>query len=200
MQIYLIRHGATAGNLDRRYVGSTDEELTEETVRQLRAMRGRYPVPDCVFASPLKRCAQTAEILFPERRPEQNADLRECAFGDFEYKNYPELQSDDRYQAWIDSGGTIAFPGGENRAAFTDRCCAAFEECCRKALDRDADTVAFVVHGGTIMAVLDRFSTPHRDYFDWQVPAAHGYVCELIRADSLKRLSLRVIAELPSAP
>lgn len=37
----------------------------------------------------------------------------------------------------------------------------------------------FVVHGGTIMAILDAFARPHRDYFDWQVSTACGYHCEL---------------------
>lgn len=143
-------------------------------------MRGRYPLPDCVFASRLKRCLQTSQILFPKRAPELCTDLRECAFGEFEYKNYQELCGDRRYQDWVDSGGSLAFPGGESREAFSDRCCAAFEECCRRALRQGAASAAFVVHGGTIMAILDRFSRPHRDYFDWQVPNAHGYICELV--------------------
>lgn len=222
MKVCLIRHGATAGNMEHRYVGSTDEVLTEEAARELHRMRGQYPVPDFVFTSPLKRCTQTAEILFPEKRPEQCFGLRECAFGDFEYKNYQELQGDDRYQAWIDSGGAIAFPGGESREAFVDRCCAAFEVCCRRMLSCGADVVAFVVHGGTIMAILDRYSRPHRDYFDWQVPNAHGFLCELTQEDGsdastlgkvlcagatgtagevagniTKRLVIKVISDLP---
>lgn len=180
MRIYLLRHGATAGNREHRYIGVTDEELTEEAIQKLLAMRGRYPAPDCVFASRMKRCLQTSQILFPKRDPELCTDLRECTFGEFEYKNYQELRGDKRYQDWIDSGGTLAFPGGESREAFSDRCCAAFEECCRRALRQGAASAAFVVHGGTIMAILDRFSRPHRDYFDWQVPNAHGYICELV--------------------
>ncbi len=180
MRIYLLRHGETAGNREHRYIGVTDDELTEEAIQKLLAMRGRYPAPDCVFASGMKRCLQTSQILFPKLDPELCTDLRECAFGEFEYRNYRELCGDRRYQAWIDSGGTLAFPGGESRDTFSDRCCAAFEECCRRALRQGADSAAFVVHGGTIMAILDRFSRPHRDYFDWQVPNAHGYICELV--------------------
>lgn len=204
MQIYLIRHGTTAGNLERRYVGVTDEELTDEAARELLATRERYPAPDCVFASPLKRCVRTAQILFPGREPELCEDLRECAFGDFEYRNYRELQGDSRYQAWIDSGGMLAFPGGESRGDFADRCCAAFAACCESALGRGAGSAAFVVHGGTIMAILDRYSRPHRDYFDWQTPNAHGFLCELVpentedkAAGVAKGFSLRVSCGLP---
>lgn len=179
MQICFIRHGATAGNLEQRYVGATDEPLTEKAVRELLALRGRYPLPDIVFASPMKRCVQTAELLFPERGARLCADLRECAFGAFEYKNYQELQGDRRYQDWIDSGGTLAFPGGESRKEFADRCCAAFELCIQNAEKRGIHSAAFVVHGGTIMAILDRYSRPHRDYFGWQTSNAHGFLCRL---------------------
>ena len=179
MRICLIRHGSTAGNLEHRYVGSTDEELTMDAVLELKENKDRYPRPDCVFVSPLRRCVQTAGLLFPEIDKAVLPDLRECDFGEFEYGNYQELAGNPRYQAWVDSGGTLPFPGGESREGFADRCCAAFLAGCRKAADSGYDCAAFVVHGGTIMAILDRLSRPHKDYFDWQVKNGEGYVCEL---------------------
>ena len=193
MQICLIRHGATIGNLEHRYVGATDEGLTEEAKQSLKENSDRYPIPDCVFASPLKRCIQTAEILFPDLPVRILPGLRECDFGAFEYKNYQELQDDSRYQSWIDSGGTLPFPGGESRSRFADRCCDAYLEACRMAKEEQKKAPAFVVHGGTVMAILDRFSQPHRDYFDWQVKNAEGYFCEtdswtIFPAEQLHRL------------
>lgn len=35
MKLFMIRHGATAGNLEKRYVGRTDEGLTEQAVSDL---------------------------------------------------------------------------------------------------------------------------------------------------------------------
>lgn len=180
MEVYLIRHGSTAGNLKHRYVGTTDEELLAESVQQLRLRRIYCPVPDIVFSSPKKRCTQTAGLLFPEAEIQLIEDMRECDFGEFEYRNYEELKEDRRYQEWIDSQGTIAFPGGESRERFCGRCCRAFESACRDAVPKGMDSAAFVVHGGTIMAVLDRYSEPHRDYFDWQVKNADGFRCEVI--------------------
>lgn len=181
MQVCLIRHGKTAGNLEHRYVGSTDEDLTAGAAEELKENRDRYPAPDCVFSSPLKRCVRTAELLFPGMQAEILPGLRECDFGEFEYKNYQELQGNADYQAWIDSNGTLPFPGGESREEFIRRCTAAFEEGCRRAEQMGCRFPAFVVHGGTIMAVLDRFSEPYRDYFDWQVKNGEGYVGELLR-------------------
>ena len=44
-----------------------------------------------------------------------NVKLEEMDFGDFEYKNYHELNGNAAYQAWIDSGGTDCLPkwGGQ---------------------------------------------------------------------------------------
>ena len=40
----------------------------------------------------------------------------------------------------------------------------------------EEERLLFVVHGGTIMALLDAFSSPHEDYYDWQVKNGCGYV------------------------
>ena len=47
---YLIRHGRTAGNLERRYIGSTDEPLCPEGRQEISGLRA--PEADRVFASP----------------------------------------------------------------------------------------------------------------------------------------------------
>ena len=65
-ELYLIRHGKTYGNTLGRYIGTTDEELCEEgreALKRLKAGRDFAAArPDVVYASPLKRCVQTAEI------------------------------------------------------------------------------------------------------------------------------------------
>ena len=116
MKVYLIRHGKTAGNQEARYVGSTDESILEE--ERTRLVGIHYPEVDAVYASPRKRCLETTELLYPNHTPVIVNDLAECDFGAFEYKNYKELSGDPDYQAWIDSGGTIGFPGGESREQF----------------------------------------------------------------------------------
>lgn len=167
MKIYLLRHGETAGNREKRYVGSTDEGLTKQAVQALQ--KRMPPAVDWVYASPRRRCLETAEILFPRIGRTVIGGLAECDFGLFEYKNYKELAGNPDYQRWIDSGGVIGFPGGESREAFQNRCMAAFAEVLEDAGRREANAVAVVVHGGTIMAVLSRIGVPRKDYFDWQV-------------------------------
>lgn len=73
MQIVFIRHSMTAGNLERRYIGCrTDEPLCEAGIslaqQKAAEFRQTFPMPEVVLISPMRRCVQTAEILFRIRR------------------------------------------------------------------------------------------------------------------------------------
>lgn len=174
MSIILIRHGKTAGNLEGRYIGSrTDEPLCEQGIE---ALRGRVcPPVKRVIASPLTRCLQTAAILYPDLVPQVENDFRECDFGAFEGKNYSELNGRADYQAWIDSGGTLPFPGGESQEEMRCRCEEAFRRLNLFALEGDS---AIVAHGGTLMALMSAFALPPRPYFDYQVKNGEGFLLE----------------------
>lgn len=176
-----IRHGITASNREHRYLGKTDEPLDEAGIQQIKQVAGSGIYDRAknikIYSSPLCRCIQTAKIIFPDVEPKLVEDFSEMDFGEFELKNYEELSSDtryrDTYQAWIDSGGTLAFPGGESREEFIERCVRGFEQTIA-ALEGN-DTAVFVVHGGTIMAIMSHYCGG--DYFDYQVKTGCGYSC-----------------------
>ncbi len=172
-EIYLIRHGKTYGNTLGRYIGMTDEPLCAEGREELKAFR--YPMPEELFASPLKRCLETAAILFPGQEIHLAPALRECAFGEFENKNYKELSDNPAYQAWIDSGGTLPFPGGERREDFERRCREGFLEIFDSLKTSPAKRIAFVVHGGTIMSILSAYAGGKQDFYHWQVKNGEGF-------------------------
>lgn len=173
LKVIMIRHGKTYGNGLGRYIGTTDEPLLPEEEKAL----GHYAFGpmDQVFASPLKRCVQTAGILFPGQKPLLIPELAECDFGEFENKNYQELSDNPNYQKWVDSGGTIGFPGGENMREFQKRCLIGMEQVVALACENQWEEVAMVVHGGTIMSILDAYGFPKQDYFSWHVNNGEGY-------------------------
>ncbi|MCM1175619.1 MAG: histidine phosphatase family protein [Blautia sp.] len=183
--LVMLRHGETRANRERRYLGKTDESLSENGIGELRFYKERqdYPAVEYLFASPMKRCLETARILYPALRPVVIPEWEEIDFGEFEYKNYEELRDDARYQAWIDSGGILGFPGGESREAFLRRCENGFDRMCgklRQAMEQNAGSpvrAGLVVHGGTIMALLDRYGG--KPYFDCQAANGRGYLCLL---------------------
>lgn len=169
MTLYFIRHGKTRGNLEKRYIGKTDEPLCGAGRKAL--MKIKYPDAASVVSSPLLRCVETAKIIYPEKKPIICDDLRECDFGRFEGKNYAELNGTREYQKWIDSMGEMKFPEGESKAEFSERVIAAFKGIIVKCPDR----AAFIVHGGAIMALLERFALPKREFYDYYAENGHGY-------------------------
>ena len=44
---------------------------------------------------------------------------------------------------------------------------------------RQAQRAAFVIHGGTIMAVMEAFGSPRREFYGWQVKNGEGFLTEL---------------------
>ena len=189
IKLVWIRHGATPSNLEHRYVGRTEESLSREGVRALREYQREalYPKAGLVFSSPMKRCLETAGILYPKSAPVIIPEWKEMDFGAFEGKNYRELQQDGRYQEWIDSYGTLPFPEGESRETFAGRCELGFQKMLaflrRSGGDGiGPDTVCAVVHGGTMMALLSRYGGG--DYFDYQVSNGEGYQCLLQWSES----------------
>jgi len=172
MRWVLIRHGQTQGNLEHRYIGArTDEPLCAQGRERLRERS--YPAVTRVFVSPMKRCLETAQLLYPGVPAEVIGDFRECDFGEFENRNYSELNGRADYQAWIDSGGEAPFPGGESRAEFARRCVRAFDELMNRYLPEDC---AIIAHGGTIMAIMEKYARPKGGYFDFQAKNGEGYL------------------------
>ena len=169
-EILLLRHGKTPGNTLRQYIGSTDEPLSPEGRAEL--SEKHYPAANKVYISSMLRCRETAELLFPGAVLQPVPDLREMDFGHFEGRSYLDMAEDAEYSAWLASNCEAPIPGGEKKSDFTERCCAAFLD----VLSRDeASRLVFVVHGGTIMAILSRFGSPERSYYDWSVGNGRGF-------------------------
>ena len=193
MKFYLIRHSMTKGNLKKRYIGITDEPLCNQGIERLRLYveKGTYPDVDRVYVSPMKRCIQTAQMIYPGKTPRVVERLSECDFGLFENKNYQELSTCkdtcEQYQVWIDSGGTDTFPQGESREAFQKRSVDAFEQILEECREDRVESVALIVHGGTIMSIMEHYAYPPGNYYDFQLGNGDGY--ELIMEDDVTRNS-----------
>ena len=167
IDIFFIRHGATAGNLRRRYIGRTDEPLCEAGVAQVETLRKQGRSVDKLFVSPLLRTRQTAELLFPQMPYTIVDGLAETDFGRFEGKSADELSDDPTYQAWVDAMCLTPIPKGESVVGFKTRCCEAFAETIRTV--PDGSRVGFVVHGGVIMAIMEAYAFPRKDFYAYHI-------------------------------
>ena len=114
----MIRHGKTPGNRKNLYVGRTDESLLPEEIVRLQT----EPVPEAgrILVSPMKRCRETAEALYPGREKEIVPEFREMDFGIAEYRSYEEMKSFDWYRKFFDDD-KAGFPEGESKEDFTRR-------------------------------------------------------------------------------
>lgn len=193
MELTIIRHGKTQGNIERRYIGCrTDEPLTEEGKAELKEVRGCAPEvagesqrEAMLFVSPMIRARETAAILFPGAEQHVIDDLREMDFGIFEGKNYQDLNGDQEYQAWIDSGCTSQIPGGEIVSSFNERSMNGLRQAlkasvseCREAGSRAEEPHVYIVaHGGTVMAVMSTLTG--EGYYDFYSANGCGFTIEL---------------------
>ena len=175
IETFFIRHGATEGNLRRRYIGRTDEPLCEAGVAQVKELRKQGLSVDKLFVSPLLRTRQTAEILFPKMPYTVVDGFAETDFGRFEGKSADELSDDPAYQAWVDAMCLTSIPEGESAASFKTRCCKAFAETIRAV--PDGSRVGFVVHGGVIMAIMEAYARPRRDFYAYHIENGACLAC-----------------------
>ena len=165
--LIFIRHGATAGNLERRYIGRTDEPLCPEGIKQVMRLKEQGISADVVFSSPMRRALETAKLLFPKNEPEVFYGFRETDFGIFEGKTADELSGSAEYRAWVESGCLSTIPGGESIESLKKRCVKAFDEALNSVTD--GETAAFVVHGGVIMAILEARAVPKRNFYAYHI-------------------------------
>ncbi|MCR5670467.1 MAG: histidine phosphatase family protein [Butyrivibrio sp.] len=180
-KVFLIRHGVTPGNAEKRYVGRrTDESLSPEGVAAATKAKKNTSELNAdrtlrVCASPMKRALQTAEILFEGKAVHIVEDLAEMDFGLFEGKNHADLDGNSEYQAWLDAGGQIDIPGSEGMMPFQDRSYRGFLTALG---EKDiAQTIAIVCHGGTVMALMSRFFGGN--YYDYMIDNLGGFSIDL---------------------
>ena len=174
MEVILLRHGETAGNLAGRYIGCTDEPLDEAARRRLREAEPFTGVSH-VLVSPLRRAVETAHLLFPGAALTICQDLREIDFGDFEGRTAQEMTDDPAYREWVKGGCLGPCPRGESLDRFIERTCAAFALAVRKSIARKEARLFVVANGGSIMAIMGRYAKPRRPFFDWHLKNCCGY-------------------------
>lgn len=206
IELFLIRHGMTIYNRDRRYLGRTDLPICEQGMEDLEVkLKTRlvlYSDIDQLFMSPMLRCRQTADILYPDLDGIIIDEWKEMDFGIFEGRTADEMEDDVRYRKWVDSGCEDPIPEGESRQDFDKRNLAGLKSClamiCKGSLvvgnsgqptlsgiyhtsdyspcnsDRmNHIRAAAVVHAGTIMSIVSSYTD--KGYYECYVKNGEGY-------------------------
>src|SRR6266513_5550084 len=150
---FIVRHGATVLSAEDRFAGATDVALSEEGRQQTRQLSERLSREKitAVFASPLGRTIETAQILAqPHKLEVQTRDgLREISHGHWEQMTRKEVERafPDEALAWEKDPYTFAPAGGESGLAVTARALPVLMDIVR---EHAADNVLIVSHKATI--------------------------------------------------
>lgn len=158
-RIILWRHGQTAWNVERRFQGSTDVELTgtgvaqaRRAARQLASLR-----PDAIIASDLKRASDTADELAALTGLDvvRDESLRETYAGAWQGLTHEEIiaRFGDDYAAWK-RGEPVRRGGGELETEVADRAAPVVLRHTEKLPENG--TLVVVSHGGTIRTTIGR--------------------------------------------
>ncbi len=175
--IHFVRHGAIDATLSGKYIGSTDVELSEKGRADLAQYSNDYfyPQPQVVFTSPLRRCTQTCEILYPNVKPIVIDSLQECHFGEWEGKTADELSDDEEFKKWLAGDSTVKPPRGESNDDFVKRICNMFASIVEGLMKTGTTECTIVTHGGVIMTLLAVYGIPQAKPFEWTMDNGFGY-------------------------
>ena len=175
--IHFIRHGAIDETLGGKYIGTTDVPLSDKGKMALRKLdfERDYPGGAALFTSPLKRCTQTAQILYPDLKPLVIANLSECNFGEWEGKTADELKEDETFQKWLAGDNAVKPPRGESNADFVRRICRMFESIVEGLMKTGTTESIIITHGGVIMTLLAVYGLPQAKPFEWTMDNGFGY-------------------------
>jgi broad specificity phosphatase PhoE len=149
-RVFLVRHGATDWNKEKRAQGHADIDLNEDGHRQAAAVASElaHERIDAVFSSDLKRALDTAAAIALAHglQVEIDPDLREIDQGEWEGLTTDEIRA--RWpELWGPGRHYNARPGGESPQQVKSRSLRALAKA---AAAHPEGTIVVVSHGGTI--------------------------------------------------
>ena len=154
MLLYMIRHGESEANRDRKYAGWLPVSLSEKGEAQARQAgeKLRGVAFDKIFTSDLRRAVQTCELVLPGRAYETEPLLREYNVGSVGGKSPEECTAEygELYTQSIARLDMTPF-GGESHETHLQR----VGEFLKKVEKSDAENVAAFSHFGTMRAVTE---------------------------------------------
>lgn len=171
--ILLARHGETDYNRDRRFQGQGDVPLNARGIEQAAALAALAAAEPLValYASPIRRARQTAEIVAEAIGLEPRLDARfaEHDVGEWQERLFDDIarEQPELWAAWQAGGEDWTFPGGESLEQQQERVIAGLVDITQRG-----ELPALVVcHRGVIRSALCHTRKEGLDaYHDIAVP------------------------------
>ncbi|MBN2340468.1 MAG: histidine phosphatase family protein [Deltaproteobacteria bacterium] len=148
LELWLVRHGETEANAERRISGWTNVQLTENGIAQAKAVRAKLAgqIFDGVWCSDLQRAIDTALLAYGSATVD--ARIKEMNFGELEDIFWEE--ADPGLTSALLAFESFAAPGGEDLHQFRARLLSFVE-----SLERGKHLI--FTHGGVIRMLCKQF-------------------------------------------
>lgn len=200
-QIYLIRHSMTTETSSGAYIGRTDVSLSFKGIQYINNTLNEYTYPkiDALYSSPLSRCIQTCNIIYPDMTPIKLDGLSECDFGDWEGKTAIDLADNPDFTMWLSDSNKYSPPNGESGSDFARRICKTFERLVVDIMKTGTTRVGIVTHGGIIMTLLAIYGLPQAPSYQWRMDSCFGYAMRITPSLWLRDKVAEVYEKVPYA-
>ena len=169
-RLFLLRHGATVLHAGKVIMGRYDAPLSEDGRRQMealgKALEGQTIRARCIYASPLSRARESAELLSPHLNlpVEVREDLQELSLGAWDGLLIDEVRR--RWPAEYARRGEelMAYRFDDNTESFYDLQYRA-EEALRAILrEDDSRDLVLVTHAGVLKCLYGRLMGKNIDW------------------------------------
>ena len=205
MQSYVInfiRHGAVEETLKGKYIGVTDISLSKKGREELVKIREGigYPRPQKLYSSPLLRCIETCELIYPGMDIQKINAFSECNFGEWEGKSASELAGDKRFGDWLQNSDKTPPPGGESGKDFAARISRGFEHLVETVSAEGITNASVITHGGVIMTILALYGLPQAPSYQWRMDNGYGFSVRINPFLWMRDRVMEVFDTCPAAP
>lgn len=159
MKVFLVRHGETYANCEKKFAGWTDTKLTPKGIEQGKKASEKVDMShiDVVIASDLSRAVDTATYIKKnsELAITQIPSFREMYFGEWEDLTLDEMRVSDETSvaAWWADYLNYQTPNGESLQGMYDRVTEGYEKMLNNYKGKN---ILLVSHSGVMRAILSK--------------------------------------------
>ena len=157
-KLFLVRHGKTKWNIEGRYQGVTNTNLTSEGVQQAKLSASYLSKVkfSSIYSSPLGRAVETAEAFKKVLKKGYviRENLKEINFGKWEGLKFDEINEryNYDYQNWLKDPYSNPPTDGESFIALTKRALGELRRIFEE--NPDNSNILIISHGGLIVSLL----------------------------------------------
>ena len=197
-KIYLVRHGETDANVEKKYCGQTDVDLNHKGLRDAASIAKvlKNITLDSIVSSDLKRTLKTAELInaYHHLDIELMPDFREINFGKFENLTFEEIgvQYPEEKEKMIKEKINYNFLEGESLKVLHKRVVQAFN---RLLKEKENEDLLIVSHGGVIRMILTEILSGDINNY-WSIEVDNTRISTIVDHEGflyLKNLNRKVL-------